>query len=120
MTKVKAGLATVLTLVFALSLSSCSGSKLEVSDVTAIIDIRTAAEFEKSHIVGAVNIDYSLNDFGATVIEYSSSGKYYLYASTEEEAAKAVGDMIGIGYKRVTNLGSFEDAQRVLPLGVTN
>jgi hypothetical protein len=53
------------------------------------------------------------------VSEFGKSGKYYVYGADETEAGKAMGDMLSLGFTNVINLGSFKDAQRVLPLGVT-
>ena len=66
-----------------------------------------------------MNVDYSTGDYMAAVTSLKKQGKYYVYGTTEAEAGLATKDMLGLGFTNVTNLGSFEDAQRVLPLGVT-
>ncbi|NBW73206.1 MAG: rhodanese-like domain-containing protein [Microbacteriaceae bacterium] len=102
------------------SLAACSPGKLDVSNATAIIDTRPSAEFAKSHIVGAINIDYSAGDFSAKATSLLRNGVYFVYGSNEEEVVKAIEDMRLLGFLTVTNVGSFEDAQRLLPLGVTS
>jgi rhodanese-related sulfurtransferase len=119
MTKFKFALASIFAVVLVLGLSACSPGKLDVSDVTAVVDTRAADSFATSHIVGSVNVVYEGGDFIVNVTELGKSGKYYVYGANETEAGKAVGDMLSVGFSNVINLGSFEDAQRVLPLGVT-
>jgi len=119
MTKFKFALASIFAVVLVLGVSACSPGKLDVSDVTAIVDTRAADRFATSHIVGSVNVVYEGGDFIVNVAELGKSGKYYVYGANETEAGKAVGDMLSVGFSNVINLGSFEDAQRVLPLGVT-
>lgn len=119
MTKFKFALASIFAVVLVLGVSACSPGKLDVSDVTGIIDTRTKESFEISHIVGAVNVEYSTGNFIVAATAISRSGKYLVYGTTETEAGEALQDMLDLGFRNVINLGSFEDAQRVLPLGVT-
>ena len=119
MTKFKFALASIFAVVLVLGVSACSPGKLDVSDVTGIVDTRSADSFATSHIVGSVNVAYQGGDFIVNVRELGKSGKYYVYGVDETEAGNAVGEMLNFGFKNVINLGSFEDAQRVLPLGVT-
>jgi rhodanese-related sulfurtransferase len=119
MTKFKFALASIFAFVLVLGVSACSPGTLEVSDVTAIIDTRAAESFATSHIVGSANVPYEGGGFFVNVSEFGKSGKYYVYGADETEAGKAMGDMLSLGFTNVINLGSFKDAQRVLPLGVT-
>lgn len=119
MNKLKVVFSVVIAALLISSLSSCSPAKLDVSDVSAIIDIRTADDFAAGHIVGAINNDYSIGDFIANATSLNRSGKYYVYGKNESDVAKALDDMFGMGFVNVTNIGSYEDAQRLLPLGVT-
>jgi rhodanese-related sulfurtransferase len=119
MKKLQVSLAALLAVVLVASLSACGSSKLSMDNVTAIIDTRTAEAFNASHIVGAVNIDYTLGDFIVTVVAIKKVGTFYVYGETAEQAGKAVEDMNDLGYPNVVNLGTLEDAKVVLPLGVT-
>ena len=100
-------------------LNSCSGVKLDVTDVTAIVDIRSADEFENSHIVGSINMDFDAGYFAAEATNLRRNGKYYLYGKDEAQVSKAMDELNVMGFVNVTNIGSFEDAKRLLPLGVT-
>ncbi len=119
MTKFKFALASIFALVLVLGVSACSPGKLDVTDVKAIIDIRTPEDFAPSHIVGSINFDFERGDYLANVSLFERGGKYYLYGASEEQSANAMNEMFSLGFTNVVNLGSFEDAQRVLPLGIT-
>jgi rhodanese-related sulfurtransferase len=119
MKKLQVSLAALIAALLVVTLSACGSSKLSMDNVTAIIDTRTAEAFNTSHIVGAVNIDYSLGDFIVTVVAIKKEGTFYVYGETAEQAGEAVADMNGLGYPNVVNLGTLKDAQVVLPLGVT-
>lgn len=101
------------------SLASCAPVKLDVSDVSAIVDLRSADEFEQSHIVGAINIDFAAGGFAAEATNLRRNGKYYMYGKDETQVSLAMDVLNDMGFVNVTNIGSFEDAVRLLPLGVT-
>lgn len=119
MKRLKLALTTFVAATLILGLSSCGGVKLEVSDVTAIVDIRSASDFEKSHIVGSINLDFDAGSFAAQATNLRRNGKYYIYGKDEAQVSKAKDDLNMMGFVNVTNIGSFEDAKRLLPLGVT-
>ncbi len=115
----KALVAPVLAISLTSGLSGCAPAKLDVSDVAGIIDVRTPEAFAESHITGAINIDYSSGDFLANSTSLRKTDKYFVYGESSEQASEASADLISIGVSDVTNLGSFADAQSVLPLGAT-
>jgi len=117
--KAKLSIAVALSALLVLGLSACAPAKLDVSNVTAIIDTRSPSEFAKGHIVGAVNVEYVQYVFVASVTGLNRQGVYYVYGKNSEDAGKAATDMQSLGIQNVTNLGNYEDAQHVLPLGVT-
>ncbi len=117
--KTRLSLAIVLSMLLVATLSSCAPAKLDVSNVSAIIDTRTPEEFAKSHIVGAINISYAAGSYLAYASSLAHNGVYYVYGETADEAGNAKADMVSLGINQVTNLGNFSDAQNVLPLGVT-
>lgn len=119
MKKLQASLAALVAVVLLTTLSACASGKLSMDNVTAIIDTRTAEAFDSSHIVGAVNIDIELGDFIITAVSIKKEGAVYIYGETLEQAALAVEYMRDLGYPNVVNLGTFADAQNVLPLGVS-
>lgn len=118
MKKIKLGLSAAIAIVLVMSLSACSPGKLSMDDVTAVIDTRSADVYNTSHIVGAVNIDIELGDFSVTVVAIKKVGTFYVYGETEEQAGRGVQDMRDLGFPNVVNLGNFENAQNLLPLGI--
>lgn len=119
MKKLQATIAVLMAVVLVSTLSACAPGKLSMDNVTAIIDTRTAEAFNESHIVGAVNIDIELGDFIVTAVSIKKEGAIYIYGETVEQAALAVEYMRDLAYPNVVNLGTFADAQNVLPLGVS-
>ena len=118
MKKLQVSIAALLALVLLTSLSACAPAKLSMDNVTEIIDTRTAEEYNKSHIVGAINIEMATGGFIAEAVEVENKGTIYVYGETVEEAAEAVVNMRELGFKSVLNIGTFADAQNVLPLKV--
>ena len=118
MKKLQVSVAALLALVLLTSLSACAPAKLSMDNVTEIIDTRTAEEYNKSHIVGAINIEMATGGFIAEAVEVENKGTIYVYGETVEEAAEAVTNMRELGFKSVLNIGTFADAQNVLPLKV--
>jgi rhodanese-related sulfurtransferase len=116
--KTRLSIALFLSALLVVSLSACAPAKLDVSNVTAIIDTRSASDYSKSHIAGAINIGYVSGSFIGKIIFQSRKGIYYLYGTTADEAGQARNDMLSLGFKNVTNLGNIQDAQNVLPLGL--
>ena len=118
MKKVQASVAALLALVLLTSLSACAPAKLSMENVTAIIDTRLAEEYNKSHMVGAINIEMESGGFSAEASALKNEGTIYIYGETEEQVSQAVLEMRDLGFKSVINIGTFADAQNVLPLKV--
>jgi len=118
MKKLQVSVAALLALVLLTSLSACAPAKLSMDNVIEIIDTRTTEEYNKSHIVGAINIEMASGGFSAEAVEVENKGTIYVYGETVEEAAEAVQNMRELGFKSVLNIGTFADAQNVLPLKV--
>lgn len=120
MGRVRSLFTAVLAVSLVAGLAGCAPAKLDVSDVAGIIDVRSRESFADSHITGAINIDYSSADFLANSTSLRKTDKYFVYGESSEQAGEASADLISIGVSDITNLGSFEDALNVLPLGATN
>ncbi|MEY4417566.1 MAG: hypothetical protein RIQ88_4 [Actinomycetota bacterium] len=119
MSKLKLAFTAALLVALVPVLSSCSPGKLDISNVTNIIDIRSADDFAESHIVGAINIDDSQGDLVALASPLIKTGKYFLYGNDDASVADAISRLAQRGYTDLTNLGDFANAQRILPLGVS-
>ena len=100
-----------------LSLSGCS-QNVDMSTVTAIIDVRTPDEFASGHVEGAVNINWEGATFADEVASLDKSGTYLLYCRSGNRAGQAKAAMEQMGFTDVTNLGGYQDAANAtgLPL----
>ena len=107
----------------AIALSGCSGSAGSSASSSAnttsagakasgpvIIDLRSAEEFKKGHLEGAVNYDFSSGDFSSQISSLDHSSQYQLYGSADQpKMASAV--MRNAGFSSVTELGTLDAAK---------
>ena len=108
----------------AIALSGCSGSAGSSASSSAnttsagakasgpvIIDLRSAEEFKKGHLEGAVNYDFSSGDFSSQISSLDHSSQYQLYGSADQpKMASAV--MRNAGSSSVTELGTLDAAKK--------
>ncbi|WP_454934679.1 rhodanese-like domain-containing protein [Actinomyces oris] len=108
----------------AIALSGCSGSPGSSASSSAntasagakasgpvIIDLRSAEEFKKGHLEGAVNYDFSSGDFSSQISSLDHSSQYQLYGSADQpKMASAV--MRNAGFSSVTELGTLDAAKK--------
>ena len=108
----------------AIALSGCSGSAGSSASSSAntasagakasspvIIDLRSAGEFKKGHLEGAVNYDFSSGDFSSQISSLDHSSQYQLYGSADQpKMASAV--MRNAGFSSVTELGTLDAAKK--------
>lgn len=89
-----------------------------MSTVTAVIDVRTPAEYAEGHLDGAVNIDYESGHFASEITKLDPAGTYVLYCRSGNRAGKALTEMQAAGFANVTNVGGYVDASAAtgLPL----
>ena len=113
---------SIATLVLAgtllVSASGCSSEKVDATTATAIIDVRTPAEFASGHLQGAVNFDIEGGNFASQVATLDKNGTYLLYCHSGRRAGIALEQMLGMGFTKVTNLGGLEDAAAVTSLAI--
>lgn len=102
--------AFLLTLVGTLGLTGCADSKVDASTATAIIDVRTAAEFSAGHLEGAINIDVESAQFTDQISTLDKSGSYLIYCHSGRRAGIAFDQMQQLGFSKVSNLGGLNDA----------
>ncbi len=107
----KAITALVVALGLAAGLTACSTvEKVDMSSVTAVIDVRTPAEFAEGHLDGALNIDYESGHFASDITKLDPAGTYVLYCRSGNRAGKALVDMQAAGFTHLTNVGGYVDA----------
>jgi phage shock protein E len=83
-----------------------------------LIDVRTQAEWNKGHLKGAILIPYDRirEKIGNVVI--NKSQRIYLYCRTGRRSQIAKETLNKMGYKDVVNLGSLEDASRIMKIRI--
>ena len=75
-----------------------------------IIDLRSAEEYKKGNLEGAVNYDFSSGDFSTRISELDRNSQYQIYGTDDQpEMADAV--MRNAGFPSVTNMGTIDAAE---------
>lgn len=101
-----------------LGLSGCSSQTVDMSTVTAVIDVRTPAEFAEGHLEGAVNINIEDPTFADQVSTLAKDGTYVIYCRSGNRSAQAIDTLTSMGFTDLTNAGGYLDASNLtgLPL----
>lgn len=102
----------------AFGLTACAPEKLEMTAVTAVIDVRTAEEFNSGHLEGALNIDVNSASFEQQIQQLDPAGKYVVYCRSGNRSGQAIEKMTALGFTDLTNAGSVADAASATGLSV--
>ena len=70
-----------------------------------LVDVRTAAEYQKGHIPTAVNIPY--DTIGANPPTPDTAALIIVYCASGVRSGKAAKTLAGLGYGRVVDFGAF-------------
>ena len=91
--------------------SLLAAASLAASAEQYLIDVRTPAEYAEAHADGAINIP--VEDVAAKISEVTADkdADIYVYCRSGRRAGVAQETLAGLGYKKVTNLGTLADAQ---------
>lgn len=101
-----------------LSLSGCSSQSVDMNTVTAVIDVRTPAEFAEGHLDGAVNISWEDPTFADQVASLDKNGVYVLYCRSGNRAGQALEAMKSMGFANLTNAGGVDEASALTGISV--
>jgi len=110
------GLIAAMGLVF--GLTACASESLDMTKVTAVIDVRSAGEYATGHLEGAINIDVEASDFGTKIETLDKAGIYVVYCHSGRRAGIAKDQMTSAGFTNVTNAGGISDAATATGLAV--
>ena len=69
-----------------------------------LIDVRTAEEYEKSHISGALNISVLSDDFKEKINELPKEAPVFIYCRSGKRSKKAAIQMDSLGFKKIFDL----------------
>jgi phage shock protein E len=85
-----------------------------------VIDVRTVQEWDKGHLEGAVLIPYDQIGERIDAVVKDKSQRIYVYCRTGHRASIAKEALEKMGYKDIINLGSLEDAAKILKRKIVN
>lgn len=71
---------------------------------TTIIDVRTPEEYNSGHIPGAINIDYSSEEFESLIGDIDRDTKLVIYCAAGGRSGSALDKMDLMGFNHVFNL----------------
>ncbi|MEE4152830.1 MAG: rhodanese-like domain-containing protein [Erythrobacter sp.] len=89
-----------------------SGAKL------IVLDVRTPGEFARSHIAGAVNLDFSSPDFAERLAQLDPDARYLLHCKSGTRSAAALAVMREQGFRDIAHMSKGFDAWRTAGMAV--
>lgn len=95
------------------ALTGCASAsqQIDLSNTTAVIDVRTPDEFANSHLQGAINIDVEGASWATEVETLDKAGNYVIYCHTGRRAGLAIDYMTQDGFTgTLTNAGGVDEA----------
>ncbi|KAK5018608.1 Rhodanese-like domain-containing protein [Cryomyces antarcticus] len=79
-----------------------------------LVDVRTPAEYSTGHLDGAINIEYESVDQLTKHRNVSKDDHITLYCRSGRRSAIAMNTLKTLGFKRVRDIGGFEEARDIL------
>jgi len=79
-----------------------------------VIDVRTAGEFQSRSLPGVINIPLDAIQTGITNYVTNKSRMVLLHCRTGRRSGIAEKELRSLGYTNVWNIGSFEQAEKVV------
>jgi rhodanese-related sulfurtransferase len=113
--------AAALIAVFAVgSLSACSAEKIDMSQVAAVIDVRTPEETAAGYLEGALLFDIQGPAFNTQLDTLDKAANYVVYCRSGNRAGQAIEFMKSAGFTgTLTNAGSLADAANATGLKIS-
>lgn len=121
MSKVFKFLAASLIAIFAVSsLSACSSTDaIDMTKISAVLDVRTPGEFATGHLEGAANIDIQGASFVTEINALDHAANFVIYCHSGNRAGQAVQYMQDHGFTgTLTNAGGVDDASSATGLKI--
>ena len=104
----------MLALVLLLPLSSALAENSAVTPEGFVIDVRSEAEWREGHLENAILIPYDRIETDIARVTGNRDAKLYLYCRSGRRSSIAVKSLTRSGYRNLVNLGTMENASRVL------
>lgn len=111
-----AAFVTAVTVLF--GVTACAPENTDMSTVTAVIDVRTPAEFAEGHLDGAINIDWQGATFADDIAQFDTAGTYVIYCRSGNRSGQAISAMTEMGFTDLTNAGSVDEAAALTGLAI--
>ena len=99
----------ILCVLFSALFSTAASADLPTDTFSAIIDVRTAEEFNEGHLAGAVNIPYDIIDKKIDAAVPDKNAEIMLYCRSGRRSGVAFKTLEKMGYKKVHNGGAYKD-----------
>ena len=93
------------------STSSTEAPAADAATYTAIIDVRTPAEFAAEHVVDALNFDVQNAAFAQQIADLDPEGTYLVYCRSGNRSAAAAAQMASAGLT-VSDGGGLDDMKQ--------
>lgn len=88
--------------------------RIELPENAVLLDVRTAEDFNKCHIEGAVLIPHDKIEAGIGSVAPVKTTPIFVYCLSGRRAGIAIEKMKKMGYTDLTNLGGIADAKKKL------
>ena len=111
-------LAGILAVGAVTGLAACSAETINMSQVTAVIDVRSGQEYASGHLEGAINMDVESANFAEQISTLDKNGSYVLYCHSGRRAGIALDTMKAAGFTNVVNAGGYQDASNATKLPI--
>jgi rhodanese-related sulfurtransferase len=116
-------LAAGLIAIFAVGATSACAplQQVDMTQVAAVIDVRTPGEWSTGHLDGAINIDLEGADFASKVDALDHAANYVVYCHSGNRAGQAIDYMTNHGFTgSLINAGGVVDAAQLTNMKVVN
>jgi rhodanese-related sulfurtransferase len=102
--------------------SACAPlQQVDMTQVAAVIDVRTPGEWATGHLDGAINIDLGGADFASKVDALDHAANYVVYCHSGNRAGQAIDYMTNHGFTgSLINAGGVVDASQLTNMKVVN
>ena len=94
------------------SLTACSTAEpMDMTNIAAVVDVRTAEEFATGHLDGALNFDVQAAAFVEQVSSLDPAADYVIYCRSGNRSTAAIESMQALGFTgTLTNGGAVANA----------
>jgi phage shock protein E len=104
----------ILTLVLQLQPAAVHGENAPPTPESHVIDVRSESEWKEGHLENAILIPYDRIGTDIARITGNRDATLYLYCRSGRRSAIAATTLTRSGYRKLINLGTLENASRVL------